>query len=427
VLSGTRVLAAALLLTGAGLGSVSAAAASADVVDPTPSPTASASPLTSAAPDATGLPAEVTPEGTSDSAPVSDPASSPQPVPPAAAPEPALATLSAAGSVGAASSTPPVGNLDGVRRTTAGIYQVYGWAVDADQPGGAVTVHYYVNGTWGGSVTTDVPRDDVDMQVPGAGPNQGFEGTFPAVDDGTYQVCAYAIDTSDADLNTPLGCRTFSIDSNLRPQGSFEGMTTSGSTITLQGWAFDPDVPTAQVAVHYYVDGAWGGSVLTAVGRPDVAAAFPGVGPNQGFRHTFVAAAGYHEVCAWAIDPQVSSAANFLDCRRTYVGFNAVPVGNFEHLTASGSSVTLQGWAFDPDAPAQAVTVHYYVDGAWGGSLTTTVARPDVAAVYRDAGSSQGFTGTFTLAGGAHEVCVYAIDNQVNRNTSLFCRTVTVA
>jgi hypothetical protein len=429
------VLAAALLLTGAGLGSVSAHAASADVVDPTPSPTASASPLTSPGSELTETPVEATPEAedaATDSAPVTDLQSTPQPVPADASPEAPSTTLSAMGSVGASSSTPPIGNLDGVARTqappgTPPTVSFFGWALDPDQPGGAVTVHYYVNGSWGGSLTTDVPRNDVGMLVPGAGPNQGFAHSFAATD-GTYEVCVYAIDSSDADLNTRLGCGTVSVSTNRIPRGNFEGVFTSGGSVTLKGWAFDPDAPTAAVTVHYYVDYAWGGSVTTGVARPDVAAAHPGTGTNQGFTGTFTTTAGTHEVCVYAIDNSQVDRHSFLDCQEITVGANGLPVGNFEHVTVSGSSATLQGWAFDPDDPSAAVTVKYYTYGDRGlldvGVLTTGIARPDVAAAFPGAGPNQGFTGTVTLGADVDSVVVVALDNQVDDDTRLGLRRV---
>ena len=38
----------------------------------------------------------------------------------------------------------------------------------------------------------------------------------------------------------------------------------------------------------------------------------------------------------------------------------------------------LDGWAFDPDDPAAALSVAVYMDGVGMGWFTTTVSRPDV-------------------------------------------------
>ncbi|WP_170223972.1 S8 family serine peptidase, partial [Cellulomonas cellasea] len=105
---------------------------------------------------------------------------------------------------------------------------------------------------------------------------------------------------------------------------------------------------------------------------------------------------------------------------------NQAPVGNFEQLTASGTSVTLSGWAVDPDVAAP-IDVHFYVNGAWGGSTSTTRVRTDVAAAYPGTGNQHGFSRSFTAGAGTHQVCAYAIDTESAASTPLGCRSVTVA
>jgi subtilisin family serine protease len=312
----------------------------------------------------------------------------------------------------------PFGNFERVG-VTGKVVTLSGWALDRDVVG-PIPVHVYVDGAWGGALSTVGVRDDVAAAYPGTGNQHGFTHTFTATP-GNHQVCAYAIN-DEGGVNTALGCRTAAVTNHL-PTGNFESLTVAGSTVTLTGWTLDPDT-TAPIDVHYYVDGAWGGSQRADLARPDVARAYPGTGDLHGFTRAFTASPGTHQVCAYAIDATTSNTP--LGCRSVTVAAPRLPIGNFESLTASGTQVTLRGWAADLDT-STSVTVHYYVNGRYGGSTATSVARPDVRAVHPAAGADAGFSRTFTAGSGTHQVCAYAIDTSVaSRNTALGCRTVTV-
>ena len=56
------------------------------------------------------------------------------------------------------------------------------------------------------------------------------------------------------------------------------------------------------------------------------------------------------------------------------------PLGNLESATAGPGSIQVSGWAMDPETAAS-ITVHAYVDGAWGGAYTASGNRPDVGGV----------------------------------------------
>ena len=103
-----------------------------------------------------------------------------------------------------------------------------------------------------------------------------------------------------------------------------------------------------------------------------------------------------------------------------------LPLAHWDALSASGSTITVAGWALDRDVPKAAVQVHVYVDGR-GVALTADRSRPDVDAAFPGAGSAHGFSLARTAATGVHRVCVYAIDvDDQSRNTPLGCRSVTV-
>ena len=100
------------------------------------------------------------------------------------------------------------------------------------------------------------------------------------------------------------------------------------------------------------------------------------------------------------------------------------PTGTFDSALVTGAgTLTVSGWALDPDTPTVSNRVDVYVDGQRLG-VTANVDRPDVAAVYPAAGSQHGFVATTTVDPGSHTVCVYSIDTaDGSQSTGLGCKT----
>jgi hypothetical protein len=87
-------------------------------------------------------------------------------------------------------------------------------------------------------------------------------------------------------------------------------------TVTVAGWAIDPDT-SESVPVHVYVGDA--GTAITADAiRPDVDAAFPGYGAAHGFGATITAAPGATQVCAYGINTG-AGGNSLLGCRAVTV------------------------------------------------------------------------------------------------------------
>jgi hypothetical protein len=195
---------------------------------------------------------------------------------------------------------------------------------------------------------------------------------------------------------------------NRAPVGNVEQITTSGTQVTVSGWAYDPDT-TSPIPVHVYVDGigyAWTANVV----RHDVGA--------KAFAGTIPATPGTHSVCVYALD-SAGGTNPVLGCRTVTVTapapVNRAPVGNVEQIAASGAGITVSGWAYDPDTTSP-IPVHVYVDGI-GYAWTANLARHDVGA--------KAFAGTIPATPGTHSVCVYALDSAGGTNPLLACRTVT--
>jgi len=296
---------------------------------------------------------------------------------------------------------------------------VVGWALDPDSLSDPVSVHVYVDGR-GAAVTANGNRPDVGAAFAGAGNPHGFSWTG-SVAPGIHQVCVYVLDAQFPVRNSALGCRSILTQLAL-PKANWEALTASGAEVTVAGWAVDTDAARRAVPVHVYVDGL--GTPLTTSGfRPDVSAVFTGAGDSHGFSWTGTLTPGRHSVCVYAIDADLPWRNTALGCRTVDTQFT-LPRANWEVWSVSGSSLTVSGWALDPDSATSASHVHIYVDGR-GTAVKADGSRPDVGAAFSGAGDNHGFSYSETVTAGSHRVCVYAIDAQIgSRNTPLGCRTV---
>ncbi len=131
---------------------------------------------------------------------------------------------------------------------------------------------------------------------------------------GAHNVCAYAINVG-VGSNTLLGCQNITVPV-YDPFGGMD-VTTSGSTVTVNGWTIDPDTANP-IDVHVYSDGV-GASISTAnASRPDVGRVH-GKGDNHGINASFTATPGNHNVCAYAINVGKGTNNTLLGCQTVSV------------------------------------------------------------------------------------------------------------
>lgn len=318
----------------------------------------------------------------------------------------------------------PRGTFDAVSGGVATI-SVRGWTFDPDAPTTGTKVHVYVDGRYSAAIATDQLRPDVAAAFPGAGSWTGFNGTV-AADPGRRTVCVYGINTGPGYTNPLLGCRAVTVApfSPDVPFGALDAVSATARTVTVGGWAVDPNVVAAPVRVHLYVDGRWAGAVTADGARSDVAAASWWAGPRHGYQWTGTLAAGQREICAYAINQGAGTTNPRLGCRTITVG--GPPYGDFEEVTTAPGQVRIQGWAIDPDT-VDPINVHVYVDGQFKASAVANVDRPDVAASRPGYGGGHGFDVTLPVLGGSRNVCVFGINTLSGSSNSLFgCTTVTV-
>src|SRR6185312_4907229 len=118
------------------------------------------------------------------------------------------------------------------------------------------------------------------------------------------------------------------------------------------------------------------------------------------------------------------------------VGVGTPPIGALELTGAPAKgTVRVKGWALDPDAPTETLSISVVVGGRAGQKGVETfelgpvanLTRTDVAASHRIAGPNHGFDSRFfTIKSGPEPICVYALNVVLGGNRLLGCRTTTI-
>lgn len=199
--------------------------------------------------------------------------------------------------------------------------------------------------------------------------------------------------------------------------------STAGDSIQIQGWALDPDT-FASIPVHIYVDGAFKTQITASTSRPDIASAYPGWGAAHGFNQVVAVGEGLHRVCAYAINQLAGDTNPLLGCATVTV-VNHAPSGFYDAISATKSTITVAGWAYDQDR-SDPVQVQVRIGAQLITTGTANQSRPDVGAAVPGAGDQRGFVIEFPVAAGSHQVCLTAVNLPAGAGTSLGCRTVNV-
>lgn len=142
------------------------------------------------------------------------------------------------------------------------------------------------------------------------------------------------------------------------------GLNLAGSPapgqVRVRGWAFDPNAPTAPLAIRLVVGGKAGtpgaatyelGTVATR-SRRDVALEYPEAGPRHGFDLSLpIVKSGRQQVCAYALDLDPGED-RLLGCKGATI---PVPL-KLSHLKVSGKSVRVRVtclWPAGTECPGQ--------------------------------------------------------------------------
>ena len=339
-----------------------------------------------------------------------------------------------------ASATPavdhnPFGHLDAAVAVAKTGIAVQGWAADPDDLSRSLTVTVSVDGKSAGQVVSNLARRDATI-ARGAGPKAGFATTVAALS-GRHLVCASAVNIGAGQAG-PLGCAWVVVPALTAaelaahsPYGTVERTTVTGSTITMSGWALDPDVPNQPLKMMATVDGKPAGSGSVPGARADVARVHHS-GPNQGYALSTVTPNGIHTMCAIATN-LAAGANRTLGCAAVRVGPPPLtaaqiaahsPSGAVEQIAAVATTgVRLTGWASDPDNRAAPVTIAAYLDGVQVLRLPANRARPDLVAA-RKAGAAAGYSFVLPTRAGSHIACAWAVNFSIGADRFLGCFAV---
>ena len=218
------------------------------------------------------------------------------------------------------------------------------------------------------------------------------------------------------------------------PLGSLDMVTNPApGALRVVGWAADPADPGRE-EVHVYVTGPDGragfSGIFTQNARPDVATIYPWAGASTGFAATVTAQGeGANTVCAYAVTVSPPRTNPGIGCQTIQVRNS---FGNLDVLAAGRDFFSVQGWAVNPNNPAESVQVHVYDFGPSATRSTAGIrantARPDVAAVFPGYSPNHGFATTIpSVEEGTHTVCAYGITTGGGAgNSVLGCRTIQV-
>jgi cell wall-associated NlpC family hydrolase len=357
----------------------------------------------------------------------------------------AAATVLAALAVGclqstatAATASDPTGHLDSAVFSGSTAIRVVGWAADPDNLQQPLTVRGAVDGVVVAQQVTAVARPDV-VAARFTGPTPGFAMSLPAVP-GSHTVCVTALNIGAGGNATfrcwnvvvPVPAGAVPTAAQLAaesPFGYLDTATASGSTVTVTGWAADPDSLSLPLKITATRDGV--AAVLTSatvVARPDVVYARH-TGPKPGYALTMTLTNGSHRVCTTATNVGVG-VNKLLGCRSVWVGpppptaaeiAAQSPVGALESARAvSATSIAVTGWASDPNNRAISLTVVAYLDGSAAATVTASVPRPDLV-ISQHTGPAAGYSFTIPAMAGAHNVCLWAVNIGIGANKYLGC------
>lgn len=298
-----------------------------------------------------------------------------------------------------------------------GQFTVQGWALDPDSKNTPLTISVSVDGVenWA-TFTANESRPDVAAAYPGYGSRSGMNATFEVVG-GDQRICITARNIG-AGSDQSFGCSDVFIETASPYGGASTAPIPGGIRIT--GWTLDTDTKSP-LDIHVYIDGA-ATAYRADASRPDVGAAFPGMGDNHGIDLTIQTSTGTHTVCTYGIN--VGRGMNKLLGCDTIAVPSADPVGSVDSLFAEPGGFRIRGWAADPNT-SDNLSVHVY-RGAVGTPLRTSTARSDVAAAFPFAGPNAGFDAHIDAPSGSARVCAYGINVGWGANVGIGCGTVTV-
>jgi putative cell wall-binding protein len=101
------------------------------------------------------------------------------------------------------------------------------------------------------------------------------------------------------------------------------------------------------------------------------------------------------------------------------------PQGAVQAISTGNNTVTVSGWAVDPDAATSPINVQVRGTG-WSQTISAGGSNPASQAVFAGGGTNHGFAATVLAASGSQSICVDAVNVGLGTSVTLGCTTVTV-
>ena len=292
-----------------------------------------------------------------------------------------------------------VGAIESVT-VSGGVVSFSGWVVRPNVPTAAVPIAINVGSQWIG-LTADKPNATAPTQVTGAGPNQGFSGSYTAPP-GLSTFCLWASPTTGPAAS--VACKSILVPEPQKAAAVIETATATSSSITLTGWAVWPGVPAQSVNVALNIGSAWYGGSANAPSTT-AATANPGIGPNHGYTFTVPSSPGTYSACVWV--SETNGAATQIGCRNVTVAAAAPSTqAALDTVTPGPGSVSIKGWAVWTAEPTVTVNTAIQIDSTWYG-LPADKPSTGAATAFPGVGPNHGFEATYPVSPGAHVLCVW--------------------
>ena len=226
------------------------------------------------------------------------------------------------------------------------------------------------------------------------------------------------------------------------PRGSFDQCQGKPLAFHVEGWAYDPDIPSLNITVmvYLYTDSGcttqYGDAHALSANqpRPDVNQAL-GIAGDHGFDADISVPAGTYWVKVWGVD-MTGDLPTQIGSTRSVTVADGTPQGRLDECQGGMGTVHVTGWAYDPNVPSQSIDVHVrlYADSActsqYGDTRVLSASRPrsDVNEAESVAGD-HGFVADLPVPdAGTYWVKVFAIDTNGDGNPQIgTTRSVTVA
>jgi peptidoglycan hydrolase-like protein with peptidoglycan-binding domain len=315
----------------------------------------------------------------------------------------------------------PVGVLDPLRRDARGVV-VTGWALDPDVED-PVAVAVSVDGAPNRTLLATRTRTELVASYPAQGSTHGF-GFVLDLPAGSHSVCVSVPNAAEtAGTDRVLPCRSVNVQHDASAL-ALTARTLPGGKVVVRGDAYDPD-SSGPVTVALLVDGKAVRTTTANLTSATAGARWPWYGSAHGFTLAATPKPGTRRLCVVATNATGTVGADSTRSCRTVVVSAAV--GNATKWSLSGRTLTVRGWAIDPDS-TRSTLASLRVDGRIVVTATANRYRTWLSTTMPGYGRYHGLTLTRSLSRGKHTVCLVAwnLKGTPGWGRNVSCRTVWV-